>query len=90
MLLLRTLLGLVVVTRLCDQVHMFTELPCSIEEGPIEFLNGFELLLGIENSSMYVGSIPSTKVFDNVIFFTAVVVVVVTVLESGNLKFGYQ
>ncbi len=75
--------------KLCDQVHMFTELPCSIEEGPIGFLNGFELLLGIENSSMYVRSIPSTRVFDNVICFTAVVVVV-TVLQSGNLKFGYQ
>ena len=51
------------------------------------FFNGFELLLGITNSSMYFGNIS----FDNFIFFAAVVVVVVvTVLESGNLRFGYQ
>ena len=60
---------------------MLTELSCSIEFGPIGFFNGFQLLLGIEKSSMYVGNISSTGFFDIVIFFTAVVVVVVTVLE---------
>ena len=54
------------------------------------FFNGFELLLGITNSSMYFGNISSPGFFDSVIFFTGVVVVVVTVLESGNLRFGYQ
>jgi hypothetical protein len=39
---------------------------------------------------MYVGNISLTGFFDYVIFFTAVVVVVVTVLESGKLRFGYQ
>ena len=55
------------------------------------FFNGFELLLGITNSSMYFGNISLPGFFDNCIFFAAVVVVVVvTVLESGNLRFGYQ
>ena len=55
------------------------------------FFNGFELLLGITNSSMYFGNISLPGFFDNFIFLAAVVVVVVvTVLESGNLRFGYQ
>ena len=55
------------------------------------FFNGFELLLGITNSSMYFGNISLPGFFDNFIFFAAVVVVVVvTVLETGNLRFGYQ
>ena len=54
------------------------------------FFNGFELLLGITNSSMYFGNISLPGFFDNFIFLAAVVVVVVvTVLESGNLRFGY-
>ena len=52
--------------------------------------NSFELLLDIKNSSMYFGNISSPEFFDNVFFFTAVVVVVVKVLGSGNLRFGYR
>ena len=42
----------------------------------------------IENSSMYVGNISLTGFFNIINFFNPVVVVVVTVLESGNLRFG--
>ena len=69
---------------------MLTELPCSIEKGPIGFFNGFQLLLGIANSSMYVGTISLTGFFNIVNLFNAVVLVAVTVLESENIRFGYQ
>ena len=45
---------------------MLTELPFSIEQGPIGFFNGFKLLLGIENSSVYFGNISTPRYFDNV------------------------